>query len=576
MPLPTGAGDAPKLRDTPRQPATATKAVSLTTLTAMVVGTMVGAGVFSLPSNFAEHAGLVGSAIAWLIAGVGMLMVTIVFQWLAKRRPDLDAGMYSYAKAGFGNYPGFMAAFGYWASSVIGNVTYWVLIMSTLSIAFPELGAGDTTLAAACSIVGVWLFHALIARGVREAAILNRIVTIAKVLPIILFIVVGLVVADLDMFKMNLWGSPDASLFTQVRGTMMITLFVLLGVEGATIFSRFARKRSDVGKATIGGFLGVLAMFALVSLVGFGSFSQNDIAHINQPSIAGVFAEIVGPWGSYFMSAALILAVLGAYLSWTLMAAEVLYAAAANNDMPRYMRKVNKHGTPINALLTSSITASMFVLVARFSEDAFNFSLVMTGTMALVPYLFATWYGLRLAIADRNGTSVKKGLSPYPASHAEWFAPQHLEVTETLGPFKGSEASGAAQPDTTAHSNTERAGEAACDPQESYEACTNESDAHVVEAGGSTNNARTSDRGVRNIVISAMAMVFSIALIVAAGYEAVLFAAILYVPGTILFVMTRKERGESVFTKREIAIFSCIAACALVAVVLLVTGNMSV
>ncbi|NUR66174.1 MAG: amino acid permease, partial [Streptomyces sp.] len=157
--------------------------LSLPTLTTMVVGSMVGAGVFSLPRRFAQETGVAGALIAWAVAGTGMLMLAFVFQTLAVRRPDLDAGVYAYAKAGFGEYLGFFSAFGYWASACVGNVTYWVLIMSTIGAIAPALGDGDTVLAVVLSSVGLWLFFALISRGVKEAAAINRIVTVAKVVP---------------------------------------------------------------------------------------------------------------------------------------------------------------------------------------------------------------------------------------------------------------------------------------------------------------------------------------------------------------------------------------------------------
>ena len=111
----------------------------LMTLAAMVVGGMVGAGVFSLPRNFAQATGVYGALIAWAIAGAGMLMLAFVFQTLANRKPDLDAGVYAYARAGFGPYLGFFSAFGYWASACVGNVSYWVLIKSTLGAVVPAL-----------------------------------------------------------------------------------------------------------------------------------------------------------------------------------------------------------------------------------------------------------------------------------------------------------------------------------------------------------------------------------------------------------------------------------------------------
>jgi amino acid transporter len=133
----------------------------------MVVGSMVGAGVFSLPRRFAQETGVAGALIAWAVAGTGMLMLAFVFQRLAIRRPDLDAGVYAYAKAGFGEYLGFFSAFGHWASACVGNVTYWVLIMSTIGAIAPALGDGDTVLAVVLASVGLWSLFLLIRRGRR-------------------------------------------------------------------------------------------------------------------------------------------------------------------------------------------------------------------------------------------------------------------------------------------------------------------------------------------------------------------------------------------------------------------------
>jgi arginine:ornithine antiporter/lysine permease len=233
------------------------------TMTGMVVGSMVGAGVFSLPRRFAQETGVTGALIAWLVAGAGMLMLAFVFQTLAVRKPNLDAGVYAYAKAGFGEYLGFFSAFGYWASACVGNVTYWVLIMSTVGAIAPELGDGDTLLAVALSSIGVWGYFYFIQRGVQGAAVINRIVTVAKVVPILVFIFLVLFALDTGVFADNLdGGTGDGSLFDQVTGTMLVTVFVFLGVEGASVYSRHAKRREDVGRATILGFLSVFAIFA--------------------------------------------------------------------------------------------------------------------------------------------------------------------------------------------------------------------------------------------------------------------------------------------------------------------------
>src|SRR5262245_26078637 len=222
-----------------------TKKFPLMTLAAMVVGSMVGAGVFSLPRNFAQATGVFGAMIAWAIAGTGMLMLALVFQTLAVRKPDLDAGVYAYAKAGFGDYLGFFSAFGYWASACVGNVTYWVLIKSTLGAAIPAFGEGNTIIAIVISSVGIWAFHYLILRGVKEAAGINKIVTVAKIIPLLVFLVVVGFAVNAGVFRANLSGGNapgTGGVFSQVMATMLVTVFVFQGVEGATVYSRYARK----------------------------------------------------------------------------------------------------------------------------------------------------------------------------------------------------------------------------------------------------------------------------------------------------------------------------------------------
>ncbi len=230
--------------------------VSVLTLAGIVVGSMVGGGVFTLPGEFGKATGVLGAVIAWVIAGTGMLMLAFVFQSLAVRRPDLDSGVYIYAQAGFGNYAGFNSAFGYWASNVAGNVFFMVFTMTTLGEYFPGLGQGNTVLAVVLASAGVWFFHYLISRGVRQATSINRIVTVAKLIPILVFVVIVLLAFDAGTFSDNFWGSDShtfGSLFDQVKDTMLVTTFVFLGIEGASVFSRLARKREDVGRATLLG-----------------------------------------------------------------------------------------------------------------------------------------------------------------------------------------------------------------------------------------------------------------------------------------------------------------------------------
>ncbi|WP_432022031.1 basic amino acid/polyamine antiporter [Streptomyces parvus] len=389
----------------PEAPPRPAAKLSLLTLTAMVVGSMVGAGVFSLPSRFAQETGVAGALIAWAVAGTGMLMLAFVFQALAVRRPDLDAGVYAYAKAGFGEYLGFFSAFGYWASACVGNVTYWVLIMSTVGAVAPVLGDGDTVTAVVISSVGLWGFFLLIRRGVKEAAAINRIVTVAKIVPILFFVVLALFYFEPSVFADNFSGTAEAgTLFDQVRGTMLATVFVFLGVEGASVYSRHAKRREDVGRATVLGFLSVFAVFASVTIVSYGLLPMAEIAELRQPSMAEVLESAVGTWGKVFISVGLIVSVLGAYLAWTLMAAEVLFVAAQDKDMPRFLGQSTSADVPENALLLTTCLSQLVLVVTLFSDDAFTFALDLTSALSLIPFLLAAGFAVKVAARpDRWG-----------------------------------------------------------------------------------------------------------------------------------------------------------------------------
>lgn len=447
--------------------------LSLFALTGMVVGSMVGAGIFSLPRTFGHATGPFGAIVAWCIAGSGMYMLARVFQALAERKPDLDAGVYAYAKAGFGSYPGFLSALGYWVGSCIGNVSYWVLIKSTLGAFFPIFGDGNTVPAIIIASIGIWVFHFMILRGVQQAAFINTVVTIAKLVPILVFILILFVSFKADLFRANFWGGtgmPELSLFEQVRATMLVTVFVFLGVEGASVYSRYARQRSDVGTATIMGFIGVLCLMVLVSLLPYAVLERAEIAGMRQPSMASVLEAVVGPWGAIFVSVGLLISVLGAYLAWSLICAEVLFTAAKTNDMPKVFATENESKVPSAALWLTNSVVQIFVISTYWSRDAFSLMLNLTSAMSLIPYFLVAAYGFLIA------------------------------------------------------------------------------------RRGETYSAQSSQRS-RDLVISGVAALYTAFMIYAGGMKFLLLSAVLYAPGTILYIWARHEQGKKIFTPVEWVIF---------------------
>ena len=370
-------------------------------LVALVVGSMIGGGIFSLPQNMAASADVGAVLIGWVITAVGMLTLAFVFQTLANRKPDLDGGVYAYAKAGFGDYMGFSSAWGYWISAWLGNVGYFVLLFSTLGYFFPIFGEGNTPAAVIGASVLLWAVHFLVLRGIKEAAFINLVTTVAKIVPLVLFVLIALFAFKLDIFTADIWGlkNPDlGSVMNQVRNMMLVTVWVFIGIEGASIFSSRAEKRSDVGKATVIGFITVLLFLMLVNVLSLGIMTQPELAKLQNPSMAAVLEHVVGHWGAVLISVGLIISLLGALLSWVLLCAEIMFAAAKDHTMPEFLRKENANHVPVNALWLTNAMVQVFLVITLFSASTYLSLIYLATSMILVPYLWSAAYALLLAV----------------------------------------------------------------------------------------------------------------------------------------------------------------------------------
>ena len=178
---------------------------------------------------------------------------------------------------------------------------------------------------------------------------------------------------------------------------MLVTVFVFIGIEGASVYSRFAKERTDVGLATITGFIIVTSLMVLVTLLPYAVMQRADIAGVRQPSMAAVLESVVGPWGAIFVSVGLLVSVLGAYLAWALICAEVMFAAGKSKDMPKAFARTNQNNVPVVALWTTSIIIQLIVITTYWSRDAFALMLSLTSATTLIPYFFVAAYGLMIA-----------------------------------------------------------------------------------------------------------------------------------------------------------------------------------
>lgn len=369
-------------------------------LAAIVISSMIGGGIFSLPQNMAQSASVGAVLLAWVITGIGMYFIANSFRILSMAKPDLTTGIYMYAKSGFGPYMGFNIGWSYWLCQIFGNVGYAVITMDALNYFFPGTFTGGNNIP---SIIGgsilIWGFNFLVLRGMKQASVINLIATIAKIVPLILFIIILMFVFNIDKFDFDFWGKAIAgkvkglgSVEAQLKSTMLVTLWSFIGIEGAVVLSNRARSQSDVGKATLMGFIGCLTIYVLLSVLPFGFMSQAELSGVANPSTAGVLQKVVGPWGAWIMNIGLIIAVLASWLAWTMITAQMPQSMAQDGTFPTVFKKENEAGSPCVSLWVTSAVMQIGMLVVYFSNNAWNTMLSITGVMVLPAYLTSTAY----------------------------------------------------------------------------------------------------------------------------------------------------------------------------------------
>ena len=462
-------------------------------LVALVVGSILGSGIFGLPQNMASGAAAGAILIGWTITGIGMLMLARVFQVLALRRPDLDNGVYAYARALSGDYVGFNSAWGYWVSAWLGNVGYLVAAFGALGYFFPMFGDGNTAPAIVGASVVLWLVHASVLRGIQGAAVLNAVVTLAKIVPLLLFIALVAMAFQVQTFQLDFWGGAKlGSVLDQVKSTMLVTVWVFIGIEGASVYSARAAQRNDVGRATVVGFVICLLLLMAVSLLSLGITTQPELAGLKNPSMAGVLERAVGTWGAVLIYTGLIVSVGGGFLAWTLLAAESLFTPAGDGVMPKWLSMQNDKGVPANAMWLTNGMVQVFLLVTLFSKASYLALISLSTAMILVPYLFSAGYGLRLA----------------------WRGTDHAS--------------------------------------------------QVAER-----------RGRSDLPVAALATVYCVWLLYAAGFKYLLLSALLYAPGAALYIWAKKQRAQRPFTAREFLILGGLLLLAGLAAGMLATGRLS-
>lgn len=389
------------------------KKIGLLSLTALVLSSMIGSGIFSLPQNMAEVAGGEALIIGWLITGIGIIFLGLSFFFISRLRPDLDGGIYTYAREGFGELAGFLSAWGYWLCATVGIVGYLVVAFEGLgsftdSENFVLFGQGNTIASIIGASIIVWLVHALVASGVKEAAFVNLIATFVKVFPLVLFIGLAIWYFKADTFSQDMQGSSlNNSVTEQVKNTMLITLWVFTGVEGASVLSAHAKKKSDVGLATVFGILIALSLYVLITVLALGVLPRETIAAMSNPSMAGLLEVMIGASGKILITFCLIVSVLASYVSWTMYSAEVPYRGSQNGAFPKMLNKLNENDVPINSLWFTGAVVQFCLFLVLLTGKSYNALLLISTSMILVPYFLIGAYLFKLAIQQKAAWYIK-------------------------------------------------------------------------------------------------------------------------------------------------------------------------
>ncbi|MRN06598.1 amino acid permease [Lactobacillus sp. 0.1XD8-4] len=390
------------------------KKLNLFLLITLIVGTIIGGGIFNSPTDLILKANPLASLIAWLIGGFGILMLVLVFYKLAIIKPEMNGGIYTYAREGFGNYVGFNSFWGYWMGAVFGNIAFISLFFKTLNSMLGTHQLSPLWCFIGGSII-LWGYTAITWFGVREASILNAVITILKILPLVLVVIVGIFDFQPHIFDVPDWSSilavnhQQVSLGEQISGAMSTIVWCFVGIEAAVSMSRRAKQAKDVGKATVISFVIVLVLYISISILPMGILPAKELSQASVPLAAALNHTALGTIGSLIIKVGLLISLLGALLSWFMIGPEIAYVTSYDKDMPRPFRLVNKHNVPGFALIVYTLIMQICLLVLLLPQlqTAYTIAYTLAATMTLVAYLLSALYGLKLAFNEKLGLGFK-------------------------------------------------------------------------------------------------------------------------------------------------------------------------
>lgn len=390
------------------------KKLGLIALIGIVISAMVGGGIYDLPQNMTSGASAGAIILAWVITGIGMWFVANTFRILSSARPKMTNGLYTYAEDGFGRLWGFFIAYGYWICNCFALVAYSILIMQTMNYFFPYFEGGNNIPAIIAGSIITWIMYVITLFGAKSNSFLNNIGTIGKLVPVAIFILLMLTVFKLSIFLTDFWGVKDgvaldfsfSNVIPQIKSTMLVTLWLFIGIEGAVVVSGRAKSQKTVRRATLIAFYVILAIYAIVSLLPLGVYSQETVGNMTNPSMGVILRDKFGAWGEVVVNIGVIISVLSSWLVWMVMLAEMPLAGAKDGTFPKFFLKENSKSAPSHSLLVTTIIIQVILIFSHFAGNAWSTMISITGVMALPCYLLSTLYLFKIAYKKDYPTDI--------------------------------------------------------------------------------------------------------------------------------------------------------------------------
>jgi APA family basic amino acid/polyamine antiporter len=380
--------------------------LGLWTSTSLVVGNMIGSGVFLMPAALAAFGGI--SVVGWLVTSIGAISLARVYSKLSQLMPKADGGPYAYSRAGLGDFAGFLVAWGYWISIWCTNAAIAVSLVSALSSFFPAL-ASNAALAVATGLAAIWLLSWVNCRGVVTSGKLQLVTTILKIVPLLLVSVGGLFFLDKANFMP--FNASGQSAFGAIAATATLTFFAFLGLECATIPSgSVANPSRTIPRATMLGTGIATSIYIISSVSVMGMIPAKTLQHSVTP-FADAAVIIWGSTARYWISAGVAMAAFGALNGWILVQGQVPYAIAKDRLFPAVFGLKNKRGVPAMGIVIGSVLISLLMVMnyTKGLAEQFRFLILLTTICTLVPYLFSTAAFIIIRIQQRARVQAKHG-----------------------------------------------------------------------------------------------------------------------------------------------------------------------